>query len=203
MPSHRKTVRRFHEPGDIHELTFSCFRRLPLLTDDETRLLLAESLDRAMSGQSWRLAAYVFMPEHVHLLVYPNKGVARVDMLLKVIKGPFSARVRSRMEERGDPGLDQLIVRERPGVSCFRFWQESGGYDRNFRSDRATSAAIRYIHENPVRRDLCEHPHEWRWSSARWYRREDGPASAREGPPTIHGLPGDLDIDLPPSEAVS
>ena len=81
MNGHRKTVRRFHEPGDCHELTFSCFRRMPLLTNDDWRGMLAESLDRAMVGQSCRLIAYVFMPEHVHLLVQPTAHLERIDLL--------------------------------------------------------------------------------------------------------------------------
>ena len=34
--AHRKTVRHFHEVGHLHELTFSCYRRLPLLTGTST-----------------------------------------------------------------------------------------------------------------------------------------------------------------------
>src|SRR5713226_1926649 len=32
MNSHRKTVKHYHEPGDLHELTFSCYERRQLLT---------------------------------------------------------------------------------------------------------------------------------------------------------------------------
>lgn len=35
MLHHRKTIKQFHEPGHLHELTFSCYRRLPLLTNDD------------------------------------------------------------------------------------------------------------------------------------------------------------------------
>ena len=31
---HRKRVLHYDEPGDCRELTFSCYRRLPLLTND-------------------------------------------------------------------------------------------------------------------------------------------------------------------------
>lgn len=71
MEIHRKQVRRFHEPGDIHEFTFSCYRRMPLLVDEGWRRMLAESVDRAMIGHDFRLIAFVFMPEHVHLMAYP------------------------------------------------------------------------------------------------------------------------------------
>ena len=86
MSAHRKTVKRFHEPGDCHELTFWCYRRIPLLTNDEWRQLLAESLDRAVHGQSCRLIASVFMPEHVHILIQPTSHEVRMDLFLKMKK---------------------------------------------------------------------------------------------------------------------
>jgi|GEM_PF-4802850 len=30
-------MRHFHEVGHLHELTFSCYRRMPLLTNDTWR----------------------------------------------------------------------------------------------------------------------------------------------------------------------
>lgn len=188
MSGYRKTVKRFHEPGDCHELTFSCYRRMPLLTNDEWRHLLAGSLDLAVHGHSCRLIAYVFMPEHVHILVQPTTQDVRIDLLLKAMKAPFSSRVKRRLEDAESPLLERLIVRERPGVYRFRFWQEGGGYDRNLRSVPAVEAAIDYIHENPVRRRLCERPADWRWSSAHHYRED----VRVDGPPTIHGASWDF-----------
>lgn len=72
-PPHRKRVKHYHEPGDLHELTFSTYRRKPLLTNDTWRRWLAESLNTACQQQSCRLVAFVFMPEHVHLLVLPEQ----------------------------------------------------------------------------------------------------------------------------------
>jgi hypothetical protein len=34
MATHHKTVSRAHEPGECHEMTLSCYRRMPLLTND-------------------------------------------------------------------------------------------------------------------------------------------------------------------------
>ncbi len=34
---HQMRVRNHDDPGHLHELTFSCYRRLPLLTNDEWR----------------------------------------------------------------------------------------------------------------------------------------------------------------------
>ena len=70
---HRKRVKHFHDPGHVHALTFSCFHRWPLLTNDTWREMLARSIDRAMDGHCYRLAAFVFMLEHVHLIIDPAR----------------------------------------------------------------------------------------------------------------------------------
>ena len=176
MPSpHRKRVRRFDKTPEPHALTFSyaltfsCYRRLPLLEDEGRRRVLAQSLDAATDRTGWRLAAFVFMPEHVHLLVFPVTPAARVARLLFSTKRPFSYRVKQSLAAEQDPLLERLTVHQRPGVKTFRFWQEGPGYDRNLRSQRALAAAIDYTHANPVRRGLVASAADWKWSSVRWY----------------------------------
>ena len=190
MQKHRKKVKHFHEPGDLHELTFSCYGRRPLLTSDRWRKMLSESLDRGLEGHQFKLVAFVFMPEHVHLLVYPTVPEPDFDLLLSAIKRPFSFRVKQQLIEVGSPLLQDLTIRERPGKMTFRFWQEGPGYDRNLSSEKAILAAIDYIHLNPVRRGLCLRAIEWKWSSARYYICE--PRLLDEDLPKIHGLPPEV-----------
>jgi putative transposase len=166
---HRKRVRHFEDRREPHEITFSCYRRLPLLTDDDRCLLLSRAIDSAAERHGWRVAAFVFMPEHVHLIIYPETVEARVSDFLFAVKRPFSYRVKKEIECSNVPLLESLTVRQRPGVSTFRFWQEGPGYDRNLRSEQALAASINYVHANPVKRGLCTTPVQWKWSSARWY----------------------------------
>ena len=93
-PGHRKRIRHYHDPGHVHELTFSCYHRWPLLTNDVWRGMLAESMDRAMERRRYRLAAFAFMREHVHLMVYPLAEAGTMDALLKAIKRPVSYRIK-------------------------------------------------------------------------------------------------------------
>jgi REP-associated tyrosine transposase len=87
MPqSHRKLVKHHHVPGHCHELTFSCYRRMPLLSNGTWRAMLSEAIERACIGHDWALTAFVYMPEHTHLLVYPLTAEARVDHLPRAIK---------------------------------------------------------------------------------------------------------------------
>ncbi len=183
----QKQIRHFHDPSHCHELTFSCFHRLPLLTNDVWKRLLSTSIDRAIIQQGFQLVAFVYMPEHIHLLVFPVEPTARVDRLLFAVKRPFSYRVKQHLEQTGSPLLRQLIVQERPGKQAFRFWQEGPGYDRNLVSQAAVMTAIEYIHNNPVRRRLSPTPDQWRWSSWRYYHEAAEPQDPEL--PTVHGMP--------------
>ena len=193
MTGNRKRIRHYYEPGDLHELTFSCYRQLQLLTNDVGREMLCRSIDRAMESQAWRLVAFVLMPEHVHLLVYPTTAEVKVDRLLSAIKRPHSARIRRSLKKAKSPLLKRLTVQERPGKWAFRYWQEGPGYDRNLSTEAATMAAINYIHENPVRRGLVTRGVDWKWSSARWYVSDR--QTVDPDLPTIHGLPQEFWTD--------
>lgn len=164
---HRKQVRHYHRAGDVHELTFSCYCRRALLNDDDSKRELARAIDRSMRRHRFALLAFVFMPEHVHLLVAPLSEVVNLPRLLSDFKRPTSAAVKRRLIRTDDPLLAELTVQQRPGVTTFRFWQEGPGFDRNLDEPKTIQFAIDYIHMNPVRRGLCSRAVDWPWSSAR------------------------------------
>ena len=63
MKRSRKRVRHFHERGQLHEFTFSCYHRRPL----DQRLFGAVDCPAPWGGANstwrWELVAFVFMPE--------------------------------------------------------------------------------------------------------------------------------------------
>src|SRR5262245_17767713 len=135
--AHRKRVKHYHEPGQLHELTFSCYQRRPLLTNDDWRRRLSLCIDDACKEERFELAAFVYMPEHVHLLVVPLEAEPDLDRFLARIKQPFSVEIKGILERRPTPLFRHLTVEERPGKECFRFWQEGPGFDRNLFSREA------------------------------------------------------------------
>ncbi len=70
--------------------------------------------------------------------------------------------------------LERLTARQPGGKVERHFWQPGGGYDRNIVSNDALYHAIKYIHANPVRRNLVARPTDWAWSSARSYEGFEG-----------------------------
>lgn len=196
-PAHRKTVRHYHQPGDFHELTFSTYRRLPILTNDDWRRRLAQSIDKACVEIRVELVGFVFMPEHVHLLVYPLSEKGDIDKYLKRVKEPFSKEIKQLLMHLKSPLLKRLTVRERSGKTCFRYWQRGPGFDRNLFTPAAILASLDYIHRNPVNRGLCEQAIDGKWSSARFYLL-DPPKQQFPDLPHIHGMrPGALDKGQP------
>ena len=166
MP-HRKRVKHFEQERHVHELTFSCSERRPLLSNDTWCSWFCEGLEAACDRHSFLLLAYVLMPEHVHLVVYPVAGGPRIAKLLADVKRPFSRRIKRHLAETKSPALERLTVRERSGAEIFHVWQEGPGYDRNLTEPKAIVSAIEYLHANPVRRGLCRRAIDWPWSSAR------------------------------------
>jgi putative transposase len=151
--------------------------------------MLAESIEHALKRHNDRLTAFVFMPEHVHLIVYPMPTASPVPNLLNAIKRPFALRIKKVLAQSNSALLRKLMIHQRPGVTAFRFWQEGPGYDRNLTAVATTLAAIDYVHLNPVRRGLVKRADDWWWSSARWY---SNPQGTKDGTlPTIHALPAE------------
>jgi len=165
----RKTIQHFHDPGDLHELTFSCQDRRPLLTNDAWRMALAQFID--VSGEQFRfdLIAFVFMPEHVHLLVNPREEEPDIPGYLAGIKQRLATVAEADLQAHRSPLLARLTVRMPDGTDRFRYWLQGPGYDRNLRTQTAVRASIDYIHTNPVKRGLVRKNRQWNWSSARFY----------------------------------
>ena len=168
----RKHRLSYDVSGHAHFLTFSCHQRLPLLTKDRTRRWVLDALESTRQNLDVALWAYVIMPEHVHVLLYPRRDDYEVRRILAALKRPVSAAAREHLEEtHNEEWLTRLIV-EYPSRRVFRFWRPGGGFDRNIFKEKAVAKVIEYIHANPVRRGLVESPTDWPWSSARFYEGE-------------------------------
>jgi len=98
MPSsspHRKQIRHYEGQRQLHELTFSTYQRMPLLTSNPWRAILAQQLNVACEAERFRVVAFVFMPEHVHLLVLPESDDSRVSRLLGRTKQQMSVAIKA------------------------------------------------------------------------------------------------------------
>jgi len=156
-----------NEPGHAHELTFCCYRRYRFLRAERTCQWLAEAIDEARNSLDFALWAYVFMPEHVHLLIWPRRPEYDTGIILKKIKEPVGRKAVEHLRAHAPAWLSRISVQRGKRLER-RFWQAGGGFDRNVMEPHTLLAMIEYIHANPVRRGLVSRPEDWKWSSAGW-----------------------------------
>jgi putative transposase len=177
-----KRIVHFNNPGHAHFLTFSCYQRLPLLADDRWRAWLAECVHAACDRHEYALWAYVFMLDHVHLLVKPRREKYDISLFLKSVKLAAAKRILAQFVREGTPMLERLRVVRPKGKGALQFWQAGPGYDKNIWDMEMAVQEAQYCHRNPVKRGLVKSPDEWRWSSFRWLE-----MGIREGEPLALG----------------
>lgn len=141
---------RYEVAGHIRCLTFSCFHRLTLFSNDAIKDVFAGQLERTRASGCFELFGWVLMPEHVHLLIRPCLPEFPVNRSLRVLKEPVARRVLTRWRELDAPILARL--HDKGGRT--HFWQCGGGYDRNIVSENEYLEKLEYMHSNPVTRQL-------------------------------------------------
>jgi putative transposase len=138
------------------------------LSAGERFLKLDRALDRARSGPRWltdhrvatsvikvfrkgeelrrfRLAAFVIMPNHVHVLMEPLSDPLRTLQAIKGASGRTSNLILGRVGRR--------------------FWQDES-FDHWVRNANEFERVRAYIERNPVAAGLVQSPEDWPWSSA-------------------------------------
>jgi putative transposase len=134
-------LKRFHQSGQSHFVTFSCYHRRPNLTGPEPCRIFLEALEAARKRFAIRIYGYVLMPEHVHLLLSEPTPVTLAEAI-HFVKSSSGKR---------------LCCEETKA-----FWQPRY-YDRNIRDYHEFVVKLRYLHRNPVKRGLCLSPEQWPW----------------------------------------
>jgi putative transposase len=156
-------LKRYYGKGHLHFVTFSCYRRLPLLKTARARDMFVQELGKVRDEMEFRLIGYVVMPEHVHLLMSePKHGTP--STVLQKLKLRVSRKMRQRRKFVGAEQLQLQLPFEEAGGPPRAFWQPRF-YDFNVYTKGKKTQKLNYMHANPVTRRLVKHPKEWSWSS--------------------------------------
>jgi REP element-mobilizing transposase RayT len=100
-------------------------------------------------NKSYRLFAWVVMPNHVHMLATRFEEFTLAG-IMQSFKSITAHRANKALNRQG------------------RFWMEEY-FDRYIRNAEHFQKTIRYIEANPVKAGLCSRPEDWPFSSA-WFR---------------------------------
>ena len=165
----RGLSRRYGQ-NHLHFITCSCYRRLPLFASFRSKNLFAKVLDEVRDRYGFKLAGYVVMPEHFHLLISePAKGTP--STVMQVLKQCVSRRLRRKPRRKASSQQLKLAFRSAHDFLP-QFWQPRF-YDFNVWSQKKFVEKLQYMHLNPVKRKLVAHPRDWPWSSFSFYAETD------------------------------
>ena len=174
----RNPLVRYYGRGDLHFVTFSCYRRKPYLGTRRARDRFVRILDQVRRGWGFPLIGYVAMPEHVHLLVgEPLRG--DLSAALQVLKQRTSRILRGKRT----CGQQMSFRFSGEGNDAAHFWQRRF-YDFNVWSAKKVREKLEYMHLNPVKRKLVSHPGDWPWSSWSYYGKGESASIASDPPET-------------------
>jgi len=155
---------RHYGRGHLHFITFTCYRRLPLLRSIRARNAFVQILGETRDRYGFSLVGYVVMPEHIHVLIgEPAKGTPSI--VIQVLKQRVSRRLRRKKRK---PAAQLSLAFEDGAESLPRFWQRRF-YDFNVWSLKKRVEKLHYMHMNPLKRRSVDHPRDWPWSSFSFY----------------------------------
>ena len=117
-----------------------CFLRNPAMAE-----LMAGAL-RFFDGKRYQLRAWVVMPNHVHVVVWPMPKHT-LSEIVQSWKG-YTGREANKLLKRSGP-----------------FWQPEP-FDHWIRNDVEHARCCSYVLNNPVKARLCASPEDWKWCSA-------------------------------------
>jgi putative transposase len=112
----RNPLKRHYGQGNLHFITFSCYRRMPFFAKSRARNCFVKMLDRVRTQKRFVLLGFVVMPEHVHLLVSePEED--NLSVALQILKQQVARTLlrRPRREFKGQWKLGFVVGRR--GIS--------------------------------------------------------------------------------------
>lgn len=147
-------------------VTTTCHKKLPLFLNNSYYQELADSLLFLNKKYDASIVAYVFMPNHIHLILYFHIE-NNLSNYMRDFKKYTASVIRRKIEIDGEINLFESIKYEIKEQK-FKIWMDR--FDDLYINQRDTlETKIEYIHNNPVKKNMVKRPEEYYWSSAGFY----------------------------------
>ena len=148
----------------IEFFTATCLNWQPLLHSDKHKNIIMDSLSFLVKNNRIWLYGYVIMPNHVHIL-----WCKQPDWLNKNVQQHFSKFTAQQLKFsliNDEQSLDKYKSTQNDRE--YQFW-ERRTYKATMYSRTVLEQKLDYIHNNPVKAELCQLPEEYSYSSASYY----------------------------------
>lgn len=129
---------------------------------------MADALDEARRSAGLLLLAYVIMLDHYHII---TDGKREPSDTLRFLNGISAKRILDHLKAIESPSLEKLKMFEKRRGYKYSVWEHHAD-TLLVTSESVFTQKVNYIHSNPVKAGLVEHPDDYLYSSSRiWNRR--------------------------------
>ncbi|MEM7113439.1 MAG: transposase [Chloroflexota bacterium] len=155
----RARIRRLYVVGAIYFITAVTHTRRPIFQNDQNVALLRKTLREVKKRYPFQMRAYIFLPDHFHLLIH-LQDETNISDLLRSLKWNTTLNYKKARHLTGSVTL----------------WQK-GFWDHVIRDERDFTNHFHYIHYNGVKHGYVSRPEDYPHSSYHeyvkrgWYER--------------------------------
>ncbi len=136
--------------------------------------VLISNIKHYQKRYNFDILAYVIMPSHFHWIVQVDRTKGTISDIMRDIKKYSAWDIMEIIENM--KGKDLIAIFEKNAMEYKdrkrKFWKKRFD-DQVVRDQKMFYTKLRYIHNNPVKAGLVIRPEEYRYSSARNYKKGD------------------------------
>lgn len=144
-----RNVRRFYIPQAVVFITLVTKERQILFNTDHPHHvdMFFDKMRKVRESKPFKLLAYTFLPDHIHLLIRPT-GEANFSSILQSIQRSYTFEYK-----------DYYSIKDSLNLWQHRFW------DHIIRDEKDPNQHFDYIHWNAVKHERTDKPEDWPYSS--------------------------------------
>ena len=150
-------------------ITVTCLEWIPLLEEDRFKDIIVNSLSFLSEKKRVTIYSFVIMCNHFHLIWQMLGNHEREAVQRDFLKYTTQQILKILLKEKS-PFLDKLLVRAKDRK--YQIW-ERNSLSVPLWSGQVIHQKLEYIHYNPVSAELYKYNDEYKYSSARFYYRQD------------------------------
>ena len=150
-------------------LTVTCLEWRQILTEDRFKDIIMESLGFLCKAKRVCVYGFVVMSNHFHL-IWQIMGDNKRDAVQRDFLKYTGQQILKNLRNEQSALLNELLVNAKDRKH--QVW-ERNSLGVPLWSQEVFLQKLEYIHLNPVRAGLCNHPEDYKYSSARFYEKNE------------------------------
>jgi putative transposase len=177
----KMTLKTINIEGQAYFVTSKVYKDKNLFVYQKFCQIIIENLRFYRKSKDFKLLAYIIMPNHLHIIIWPV-GKYNISEILRDFKKQTSKEIIKILREGGirnptitsgrikNPTFSDLLklFTVNSKKQQYKVWQ-SRNWVENIYSDKFLEQKTNYIHNNPVRAKLVEKAEDYPYSSFKNY----------------------------------